>query len=313
MSEYMHLWQDKSCSITGKRTLVIANPHSGRNKSPLFFSDIEETLKKSEQSVITEKTKSRNHASDIAENMAQDYDMIVCYGGDGTLNEVINGIMRTSARPILGYIPAGTTNDFAQSMKITKNPLKAAKAINKGKPRFFDLGLFAEHRYFTYVASFGAFTRVSYTTTQESKNRLGHLAYVFEGIRSLSDPNEFKPRRMKVVANGREYEDEFIFGAVTNSTSIGGLVKLDRKTVDMNDGLFEVMLIRNPQNFASLCSIAHEVLQCKYSGKDVIFFQTNSITFIGGDNVPWSLDGEYHGGMPEIKIEVVHNALQIVV
>ena len=258
-------------------------------------------------------TKSRNHASEIAESLSPCVDMIICYGGDGTLNEVINGIMCSRARPLLAYIPAGTTNDFAQSMQISKNPIKAARAIGKGRPRFVDLGFFADRRYFTYVASFGAFTSVSYSTPQKSKNRIGHLAYVFEGIRSFSNPEEFKPKHMKIIANGTEYEDEFIFGAVTNSTSIGGLVKLDRKTVNMNDGLFEVMLIRNPQNFSSLCNIAHDVLHCKYNGKDVIFFQTNNITFTGGENVPWSLDGEYHSGLPEVKIGVVHNAIKIVV
>lgn len=309
----MHLWQDKIFDTPGMKILMIANPNAGKNKSPHFFDNILEVFHNAGQTVTTKMTESRNHAAEIAERMAPDADMIVCFGGDGTLNEVINGIMRTNARPLLGYIPAGTTNDFAQSMQISKNPVKAARAIGKGRPRFFDLGYFADSRYFTYVASFGAFTRVSYSTPQKTKNRIGHLAYVFEGIRSLSNPDEFKPKRMKIIANGTEYEDEFIFGAVTNSTSIGGLVKLDRKTVNMNDGLFEVMLIRNPQNFSSLCNIAHDVLQCRYNGKDVVFFQTNSITFLGGENVPWSLDGEYHGGLPKIKIEVVHNALKIIV
>lgn len=309
----MHLWQDKIMDTAGKRLLLIINPNAGKNKPPHFLDNIIAELHDTGQTVFTKLTESRDHAAEIAESLAPRVDMIVCFGGDGTLNEVINGIMRTAARPLLGYIPAGTTNDFAQSMQISKRPQKAARAIGKGRPRFVDIGHFAYDRYFTYVASFGAFTRVSYSTPQKTKNRIGHLAYVFEGIRSLSNSEEFKPRRLKVIANGTEYEDEFIFGAVTNSTSIGGLVKLDRKTVNMNDGLFEVMLIRNPQNFSSLCNIAHDVLQCKYNGKDVIFFQTSNITFLGGENVPWSLDGEYHSGLHEVKIEVVHNALKIVV
>lgn len=304
------LFSGRSVTDTGTRAALIANPTAGMNKISGELEKIKRAVVKYGYSLDYFETKSRGHAILLAQQAAPLCDILLCYGGDGTLSEVINGMMKTDARPVIGYIPAGTTNDFAASIHLSRMPGKAVKNALLGKPDYVDIGRF-ENKYFSYVASFGAFTKVSYDTPQKMKRSIGHLAYIVEGMKSLSLPDNFTPRRVTVHANGRVFSGDFIFGAVTNSMSVGGIVKLDRKRVSLSDGLFEVMLIRNPSDFIGICTLAADVLQCRYTSKDVVFFQTNELMLEFDGPVEWSLDGERADTGSTVSVGVVHNAVQI--
>ena len=220
-----------------KKVLLIINPKAGKTKVKTSLFDIIDILTEHDMTVTVEITRYGGHARDISTHIPDEYDMVVCAGGDGTLNEVIAGIIASGKNIPIGYIPAGSTNDFASTLHLSKDMKKAALDIAEGVVRSIDIGLF-KNRYFTYVASFGAFTKASYSTPQEVKNTLGHLAYVLEGMKDLPT---IKGEYMKMVCgNGTVYEGEYIFGAIANSTSVGGVISLDSRLVTMNDCKFEI-------------------------------------------------------------------------
>ena len=225
-----------------KKLLMIVNPRAGRNKSrgPLF--DAAAIFSQAGYLLSIHNTTPR--AGDAAEAAAAagDYDVVAAVGGDGTLNEVVSGLMTLERPPILGYLPQGSTNDFASSLHLPAKPEEAAAAMVAAAPRRLDVGRWGE-RYFVYVASFGAFTRSSYTASQAAKNALGHFAYILEGMKDL---NSLRPYRVKLTADGEALDGEYLFGAVCNSTSIGGLMKLEEERVVLDDGKFELLLIPNP-------------------------------------------------------------------
>ena len=253
-------------------------------------------------------TQYRGHAAELSASAKNDgYDMIVCCGGDGTLNEVIDGIMKSSSNVPIGYIPAGITNDFASSMGISLDIKKAITNIIASEPVAFDIGQFNE-RYFSYIASFGAFTATSYSTPQNIKNTLGHFAYVLEGIRDLGSLTKY---RMKVKTDDFEEEADYIFGAVSNSTSVGGVVKLDSEIVDMCDGLFEVVLIKYPKNIADLNKVINGILASDFSSDAFTFLKTSKVEFDMDKIFPWTLDGEFESGANHIEVVNHHEAILI--
>ena len=226
-----------------KRIYLVINPNAGTRQGRRFLPEIISAFNRAGFLVSVYVTEKRGDAADFARIRAGEADMVVACGGDGTLNEVITGLQLGGCKTPLGYIPCGSTNDFASGLGLPTAPLPACEAIVSGRPRTLDVGLFAPDRYFSYTASFGAFTSVSWSTPQNVKNVLGHAAYVLEGIRSLAD---IRPIHMRITADGHVYEDDFIFGAVCNSTSLGGVLKLENSQVHMNDGLFEALLIPFP-------------------------------------------------------------------
>jgi YegS/Rv2252/BmrU family lipid kinase len=233
-------------------------------------------------------------------------DLVVCCGGDGTLNEVVSGVIKLGLPLPLGYIPSGTTNDFASSLKISSHKESAAKAIMSGKERKLDIGLFNNIRNFCYVASFGAFTESSYTTPQSYKNSIGHLAYVLEGVKDI--PN-IRPYHVKVEANDQVYEDDYLFGAVSNSTSIGGIMKLDSSKVDLNDGLFEIMLIKTPKSPIDISRMLFSITKRDYNDKMIDFIKASEATFYMDEGISWTVDGEYIAGGSKIQIKNIPNAI----
>ena len=282
-----------------KKVIVILNPNAGKMKSKTSLFKIVDTLCNDGWTVTVQTTQYRGHASEIATSAKNDgYDLIVCCGGDGTLNEVIDGMMRADIDIPLGYIPAGSTNDFASSMGISLNINTAVKAIVKNEPIAFDIGQF-NNRYFSYIASFGAFTAVSYNAPQTVKNSLGHFAYVLEGIKDLGSLTKY---RMTVRTDKFEIEDDYIFGAVSNSTSVGGVVKLDSGVVDMNDGLFEVVLIKYPKNVSELNKIINGIFISDFTSDVFTFVKTSKVQFDMEKIVPWTLDGEYETGANHIEV-----------
>ena len=208
----------------------------------------------------------------------------------------------------MGYIPHGSTNDFAASLHIPSQPMAAANAIAAcTQPRLLDLG---QHngRYFAYVASFGAFTRASYSATQAAKNALGHLAYIFEG---MNDLDSLRPYRCRIEADGEVFDEEYIFGAVCNSTSLGGLMKLDPNHVKMDDGRFELLLLRMPKNAVELSTLISSLTRMEYDAPGIIFRHVEHVTLTTEDIIPWSLDGEYAASQPRVEICNLHHAIRL--
>ncbi len=278
-----------------KKLLLIINPVAGKMRAqsfdmPAFFPQFEVTTYQTQDGASTEA---------FVEAQGSSYDLVVCAGGDGTLNRVINGLMRLKQRPPLGYIPCGTTNDFAASLGIPRDIPRAAEAISAGTPTPIDIGSFGG-RHFTYVASFGAFTESSYKAPQENKNRLGHMAYIFEAMRDL--PN-IRPCRVTVEADHGVFQGNYVFGAVSNATSLGGMLRLAPDAVSYNDGLFEVMLISMPRTAADLQQIVFSLIRRQYNPEQITFFKTNHILFSMDQIFPWSLDGEYESGGNIVEIK----------
>lgn len=277
-----------------KRLLFIYNPNAGRQKVKSNLSAILDVFSANGYLVTVYPTSGPGDASNAAGALAAGYDRLVCCGGDGTLNETVTGLMRIpeGLRPVLGYIPTGTTNDFARNLSLPRGMEKMAAVACGGAPRLCDLGQ-ANGHWFTYVAAFGLFTDVSYTTPQNTKNLLGHTAYVLEGASKLKS---IKSYRIKVEADGIDVEDEFIYGMVGNTVSVGGLVNLPSDKVKLDDGLFEVLLVRKPHHAADYQTIIRSLsTQTLPEDGPILGFPASKVTFICTEPLPWTLDGEYGG------------------
>lgn len=296
--------------MSQKKLLLIVNPCSGKAKMRTELLKVVEILSAADYSVTVYPTKDRGDAtSKVAALGKNEYDLIVVSGGDGTLNEVITGLMQGGIDTPLGYVPAGTLNEWSSGLGISKNISKAAKNSVSGNIRTLDIGKF-DDKYFSYTASFGAFTSASYSASQDVKNVLGQAAYLIEGIKSLGN---IKPIPLKFKADDREIEGEFLFGAISNSMSVGGIVKFDDSVVELNDGYFEVFLIRNPDNILKLQPMIDGILRKELDREGMEFFRTKEITVYGAEDVSWTLDGEYAPGKDIIKISNIHNAIRLMV
>lgn len=291
-----------------KRLLLIMNPYSGLKIGKRYLADILERFCKADYQPTVFLTTGPGNGRELAQTYAADHDLVVCLGGDGTFNEVVSGLLLSGAGIPIGYIPCGSTNDFANSIKLNKNLVRAAEDILSGTPQTFDIGLFGE-RHFSYVASFGAFTRASYATPQNAKNALGHLAYILEGMKDLS---AIRPWHLRVETAQRVFEGEYIFGAISNSTSVGGILTLDPDTVDMNDGLFELLLIRKPANPLELSECIRALLEQDYDSPMLTFHSADRLTVIADPTMDWTLDGEHEPGHEQITVQNIHNAIRLV-
>lgn len=292
-----------------KRLHLIINPNAGTRQARRFLPEIISVFNRAGYLCSVFVTEKRGDAADFARDHAGEADLVVACGGDGTLNEVITGLQAGGHKPRLGYIPCGSTNDFANGIGLPAAPLIAAETVVSGAPRPLDVGLFVPDRYFSYTASFGAFTSVSWSTPQNVKNVLGHAAYILEGIRSLAD---IRPIHMRITADGHLYEEDYIFAAVCNSTSLGGVLKLDGSEVDMNDGRFEALLIPFPADLLALNRILAALRTRNYDDGSLQFLRASDYIFEGGQDVTWTLDGEAAKGAARIEIKNIHNAINLV-
>lgn len=282
-----------------KKMLFIFNPRSGKGQIRNRLMDILDIFIKAGYEVSVHMTQGTRDAMEIAALRGAGADLVVCSGGDGTLNETISGLMRLDTLPDLGYIPAGSTNDFASSLKISKNMLNAARDAVEGEPYPIDIGCFCGDRYFVYIAAFGAFTEVSYLTPQDKKNVLGHQAYMLEGVKSLTS---IKSYAMRVLSDDLVLEGEFIFGMVTNTISVGGFKGLVTQDVALDDGEFEVLLIRTPRTPLDLSNIINYMFLKEEPNEYVHKFRTRSLKIIPQEPVDWVLDGEFGGTRMETSI-----------
>lgn len=296
--------------MENKKLLLIVNPCSGKAKMRPALLGVVEIFTKADFDVTVYPTKEREDATrKVATLKEKDYDLIVVCGGDGTLNEVITGLMESGADIPIGYIPAGTLNEWSTGLGISKTIRQAAKDIVKGKEITLDIGQFGD-KYFTYTASFGAFTSASYSANQDIKNVLGQAAYFFEGIKSLGT---IKPIHLKFECDDREIEGDFLFGAISNSMSVGGIVKFDQAAVQLNDGLFEVLLIRNPANVLGFQTIIDGIVKHELNRENLEFFRTKKILVTSDGALDWTLDGEHGVSNDKIKIKNIHNAVRFIV
>ncbi len=293
-----------------KKLLLIVNPCSGKAKMRTQLLKVVQIFSAADYAVTVYPTKCQGDATVRTSKLTNgEFDLIVVCGGDGTLNEAISGIMKSKTECKLGYIPSGTLNEWSSGLNISRLIPQAAKDIVTGNEIFLDIGKFGD-KYFSYTASFGAFTSASYSAPQDVKNVLGQAAYVFEGVKSLGN---IKPVHLKFEADDRRIEGNFLFGCVSNSLSVGGIVKFDENSVKLNDGLLEVFLIRNPDNILKLQPLIDGILRKEFDREGMEFFHTKQITVYSEENIPWTLDGEYAPGEEKIKISNIHNAIKFIV
>lgn len=290
-----------------KKLLFIYNAHAGKGRIRNKLADILDVFAKSGYEVTVLPTQQREEATWVAQKRSSEYDLLVCSGGDGTLDEVVTGIMKSGVQIPLGYIPAGSTNDYGNSLGLPKNMEAAARIAVGQEICKCDVGELGDV-FFVYVAAFGAFTEVSYATSQEIKNLLGHAAYILEGMKKL---HTIKAYHMKVTANGQTIEDDFIYGMVTNSVSIGGFKNNTSTNVLLDDGLFEVTLIKNPKNPIELQNIIASLLIAEFDSKYMYAFKASEITFEAEGEIPWTVDGEFGGNRKCAKIVNHKQAISI--
>lgn len=291
-----------------KRFLLIVNPVSGRGTLRPKLWQILNIFSEASIATTVMFTQKRGDATEFAKSCPKDFDAVVCAGGDGTLNEVISGLMQNPHRHILGYIPVGTTNDLAKSLGLAKSPIQAARDIINGSPKSIDIGLFGD-RYFNYIASFGAFTEASYNATQEAKNVLGHFAYILEGIMSVAN---IRPYNAKFTFNDTVVEGEFIFAAISNTTSVGGVLKLKDALVALNDGEFELLLVRRPNDIVQLNKIVGDIVSQKFEGDMVNLYHASEITVECDEDIDWTLDGECEHAGKRAHIKNVPSAINLI-
>ena len=290
-----------------KKILLIVNPCSGKTKTRISLADILKRFSADEYEITAKETTCRGDATNIVKENLEGHDMVVCCGGDGTLNETINGIMDMPKRVPIGYVPSGTTCDFASTLGIPANAEDATDIIKNGVTNDYDIGLF-NNRYFSYIATFGAFTQNSYTTPQKLKNRFGHAAYVFSAAKEIKD---IHGTHMKVEYDGGVIEGEFCFGSISNSSSVAGMFNLREDDVRLNDGIFEVFLVRK-MNLVKLAKTVLEVMNQKYDPKKMFYLQTSKIRITSPDEaVSWSLDGEFGGAHKEVMVHVLERAIRL--
>lgn len=292
-----------------KKMLFIVNPKAGRTTLKDCLVDVLDVFCKNDYAVRIYLTQSPSDAERVVKEEGDGYDIIVCAGGDGTLGNTVTGLMKSGMRRPLGYIPCGSTNDFANSMEIPKRATDAASKIVAATPFSIDVGSLND-KYFVYVAAFGVLSDTSYTTPQNMKNIFGHAAYVLQGIKSLVNVPSYQ---MEVWIDDQKVEGEFIFGMVSNSVFIGGIKSITRKGVEFDDGLFEGVLIRKIHNVADLQRIVNALLTGNASEKNMVAFRAKHVIFNSSESIAWTVDGEFGGEYRQAEIHIYERALDILV
>ena len=291
-----------------EKILFVVNPVAGKMKSARYMMDILRIFNSNDALPTVYTTKSSGDAGKYVEENANKYDRVVCCGGDGTFSEVVSGIIKIDSNTPIGYIAAGSTNDLARTLGLPTDIKKAALNAVCGSPFKIDIGLVNGEKTFTYVASFGLFSKTSYSTPQGLKNTLGHFAYLLEGVKELSN---IKGHRMTITTESERVEGEFIFGAITNSLSIGGVFKYPRTRVSLNDGNFEIMMIRRPKDLIELTNIVNSMNSGRFDDKNFLFIQTNKINIEFDSPCPFTLDGEFGGDYTQMNIENLKERITI--
>ncbi len=292
-----------------KELLIIVNPRSGRNKRKDDFSKALEVFSNHGYKVTVLNTTKSGDATDYALANSEKYDIVVCRGGDGTFCEMMNGIMNSAVKPNIGFIPAGTTNDLANTLGLPSKSAPAAQLIMSESAKTCDIGCF-NGRYFTYVASFGAFTKCSYAAPQSLKNKIGRTAYFYEAAKEIKD---IKAVPMRCTIDGNTFEGNFIFGSISNSYTVGKIIHMNEDTVCLNDGKYEILLAENPGAVKGWADFANCIIKKDFTNEHLKFLQGSHIEIqtLDGSKIPWTLDGEFGGDVSEVTVDVYNNAFKM--
>lgn len=293
-----------------KRMLFFVNPKAGQLELKNGLMDILQVFTAGGYDVTVHPTQGPKDLTEWMTQEAGNYDLVVCAGGDGTLNEAVSGLMKLEHRPPLGYIPGGTVNDVAATLGLSHNPVEAARDIVHGKPYAMDIGSFGPDRWFTYVAAFGAFTDVAYETPQHDKRIFGRVAYLVNGVKSLG---EIKPIPVRIEVNGQTVEDEVLLGLVCSTTSVGGFRAKSDLGIRLDDGLSEVVLVKNITTLADLNALGALLLKREFDPNFFYTFQTSQIHFEFPAPVKWTLDGEFGGTIQQVDVKNNNKAVEIMV
>lgn len=289
--------------------LLILNPTAGQKKAVRNLAEIISIFNRADYDTHVFVTAERGDATEAVKRFGPSMDLVVCCGGDGTLNETVTGVIDGGLDLPIGYIPAGSTNDFAMSLHLSGDVLEAARRITTGKPAAYDIGQWGEQRYFTYIASFGVFTRASYNTPQNIKNALGHVAYVLEGIQELSN---IRKEHIRLTVGDEVLDDDYLFGAVCNSTSVGGVLTLNPAYVDLADGQFELLLIRAPRDLQELHECVMALKNQTYNCGMITFRRVDRLSVQSAPDMAWSLDGEKAVGQGTTVIQNLHQRVRLI-
>lgn len=290
-----------------KKLLFIVNPKAGLKKNRNYIDEAVQVFEEAGYKVGIKYTKKRLDGTNIAREHGERVDLVVCMGGDGTLNEVIQGMAEKEITTPLGYIPAGSTNDFAASLGLSSNPKTQAEFIVSHEAKPLDMGMF-NGRYFVYTASAGIFTETSYSTPQKMKNRLGHFAYILHGSRELF---RIRSLKLKIELEHTTHEGKYIFAAINNATKVGGIMKLDKEAVEFNDGEFELMLVEFPKNPVEFIRLAVKIFTQQFTGK-ITLEKIKSARITDCTDIDWSLDGEKEKGRAVVDFKVIHDAVNFI-
>lgn len=283
-----------------KKLMLIVNPAAGRGGYKFNFPEALHELDKGGYRTTLYYTAARGDATRIAAEHAKEFDTVACIGGDGTLSEVLAGLMQVDNPPPLGYFPMGTANDVATTLGLPKNDsLAAAKRLVNGTEHPFDVGGFGDNDYFAYIAAFGAFTEVSYATPQEQKKALGHLAYVIQGAQQLT---KIEPIQTHVEYDDGVIDANLLYGSMSNSTSVAGIVKLKESMVCLGDGMSELVLVKHTANLVRIGEMIDSVFSQRYDSDDLIILHTKRAKFTFEKPVAWTRDGEAGGEYQEIEL-----------
>ncbi len=295
------------------KTLLIYNPRAGRSTARPQLSEIVSLLQPSFGELVVQTTLHPGHARELAQALGKNYDTVICCGGDGTLNETIDGLLAAGAKAKVGYIPIGSTNDLAKNIGVPTDLQQNARQLARGETHGYDVGQL-NGRCFTYFASFGPGVSVSYSTPQKMKNALGYSAYMINGFLFQVIPTlqQVKPKHIRITYDGHVIEDDFYFGAVSNAYSVaGGMFRYSERDVRFNDGLFEVMLVRRLRHATQIFPMLYKMHRHDYDGKTLLLLQAKDLTFEFSEPVPWTLDGEFSGNVTKAEIHVLPGAIQI--
>ncbi len=290
-----------------KKLLFVYNPKAGKEKIRECLADVLEVFAEADYELTVVPTRRRDEAREVLRNRAKDYSLVVCSGGDGTLDETVTGMIQSGFSTPLGYLPAGSTNDYGESLSLSKNMVQAAQTAISGRDFACDMGSFNDD-VFVYIAAFGLFTDVSYETDQAMKNVLGHMAYVLEGMKRLSNVRSYP---LRITYDDQVIEDEFIFGMITNSRSVGGFKNITGKNVEMDDGLFEVTLIKMPANPVELNGILACLMNRDIDSDLMYCFKASQLTVESKEPLAWTLDGENGGAHQKAVIQNLHKTVTI--
>lgn len=290
--------------------MLIVNPVAGKGAYKLNFASAMHELAQAGYRVDLYFTAARGDATVFAAQHAADYDTVACIGGDGTLSEVISGLLQLDSPPPLGYFPMGTANDVATTLGLPKNNvLEAARRLIAGTPHPYDVGLFGDQEHFAYIAGFGAFTDVSYTTPQDQKNALGHLAYVLQGMMRLPSIESYHTR---VEWDDGAFEGNLVYGSLSNSTSVAGIVHFKEHMVSLSDGLSELVLVKDPGALTDLADLAGSVLSQRFDSDSMVIAHTRSVRFRFDRPIAWTRDGEPGGLWQDITLKNINAPVRLI-